>query len=678
MAQVKCSKCQYINPLGVSKCQKCGNPLPNVKLEDSLNDYTKKSFPSAERQKFTPSISSLRRGETFAGRYTVIKLIGRGGMGSIYKVFDNTLKEEVALKLLLPQFAKDPMIVERFLNEARIARKLSHPNIIRVHDIGISGNILYISMEFIEGKSLREILDSLPPGQRMPLRKVLQYFDQLCSALEYAHQFTVHRDIKPENIMINNQDTVKLMDFGISKLMADTRLTGVSVVMGTPFYMSPEQVKNSRDVDARSDIYSCGVMLYEILTGQVPTGIPRPASELVKDLPPELDKIVEKCIQPDPKDRFQSATELRNALQPLKELILSGGESSGFTRPTQKMKSRKWVISQKVIGGLLIAMTVIATSGGLLLAEQYRSRLQAQLNTGAVVSFAVNESDIYTVEGYINILFQLSDKVREKAVSNPEFQTCLSYAEPLLNQIKTIMLNKEKVPLEILYSCARYLSAGFCEHEGMVLIPEGTVSWRGKNYTVPAFFIDVTEVTVEKYAKFCANNPEICSSELSFPSLDSPPSLPVTMVSFYEALNYAVAHQKNLPTVIQWLRASQGESKPQYPWGDNWKDGSSNIGGVQHYPQSVGSYQDDKSAFGCYDMLGNVAEWTSTPASEECDVNNNVLCPRIVMGGDYSVSPQPLTQEKFVEPDVRSATIGFRCVKEIPISPEFLLQCLTK
>lgn len=678
MAQVKCSRCEYINPLGVSRCQRCGNPLPNVKVENELGRYGKETPPSKDRQKETFSISALRRGETFAGRYTVIKLIGKGGMGSIYKVFDNTLKEEVALKLLLPQFAKDPMIVERFLNEARIARKLSHPNIIRVHDIGISGNILYISMEYIEGKSLREILESLAPGQRLPLRKVLLYFDQLCSALEYAHQFTVHRDIKPENIMVNMQDTVKLMDFGISKLMADTRLTGVSVVMGTPFYMSPEQVKNSRDVDARSDIYSCGVMLYELLTGQVPTGIPKPISELIKDLPPELDKIVEKCIQPDPKDRFQSATELRNALQPLKELVLSGDEKTIFSRPTQKMSRGKMLISRGVIGWVLAVVVILATSGGLLLAEQYRSRVQAQLNSEVKVSFSVDKDNAYTVEGYVNILFQLADKVREKASKNSEFQTYLSYAEPLLNQIKSKILNREQIPVELAYSCARYLSAGFCEHDGMVFVPEGTVVWRGQNYIVPAFFIDVNEVTIDKYMKFCADNPEACSPSYSTNISSGVSNLPVTMVSFYDALTYAITNQRNLPTVLQWLRAGQGDAKAQYPWGDYWKDNSANVGRVYPYPQPVGSFPNDRSVLGCYDMLGNVAEWTSTPADENCNPEENILCPRIVMGSDFLNLSAPLNQERYFEPDTRSHFIGFRCVKDIPISPEYLMECLEK
>ncbi len=677
MAQVRCPKCNHINPSGVIQCQKCNTPLPAVKISP-LTAETKKAEKSPHEQK-TPNFQqgTLHRGEIFGNRYTVIRLIGRGGMGSIYKVFDNTLKEEVALKLLLPQFAKDSMIVDRFLNEARIARKLSHPNIVRVHDIGIAGNILYISMEYIDGKSLRGILESLPPGQRIPLRDILVYFDQLCSALEYAHQFTVHRDIKPENVMITAQNTVKLMDFGISKLMADTRLTGVSVVMGTPFYMSPEQVRNSRDVDARSDIYSCGIMLYEILTGQVPTGIPKPASELVKELPPELDKIVEKCIQPDPKDRFQSATELRKALEPLKNLVLSG-DTVSVSHPTQKISKWKRLITPQIIGWGLITLVVLLSSAGLFLAEQYRERLLAQEveQEGNVLVFQDNQ--VPTVDNYIKLLFRVAERAKEKTLVDEITQQCLSLAEPLLDQIKAKMNSGETIPLDLLFSCARYLSAVFCDHEGMVLVPDGSVSWNNQQYFVPAFFIDVTEVTREKYRNFCTSGTigwEMPPEPEGIGSVGDNNLLPITMVNYYDALAYASYYKKGLPTVLQWLRASQGGRKSMYPWGDAWKENSANVGGINNNPTPVKSYQDDRSPVGCLDMLGNVSEWTVTPAIPECAIDD-ISCPRIVMGGNYATSPAPLQNEQSADPETRSPLIGFRCVKEIPISPTQLLEYL--
>lgn len=676
MAQVRCSKCNHINPDGATQCQKCNAPLPAIKISP-MTAETKK----AERipyEKNTPNFQqgTLHRGEIFGSRYTVVKLIGRGGMGSIYKVFDNTLKEEVALKLLLPQFAKDPMIVDRFLNEARIARKLSHPNIVRVHDIGIAGNILYISMEYIEGKSLRGILESMLPGQRLPLKQILIYFDQLCSALEYAHQFTVHRDIKPENVMVTPQNTVKLMDFGISKLMADTRLTGVSVVMGTPFYMSPEQVRNSRDVDARSDIYSCGIMLYEILTGQVPTGIPKPASELVKELPPELDKIVEKCIQPDPQNRFQSAGELRKALEPLKNLVLAGDEIS-ISHPTKRIKKWKTFLTPKVIGWSLVTLILLLCSAGLFFAERYREQLLAQeaLSEGNLV--VLNSNQVPTVSTYIKLLLRLAEKAKDRAAIDNDARQYLSLGEPLLQQIQTKFNAGETVPLDLLFSCARYLSAIFCEHEGMVLIPEGNVTWNNQQYTVPAFFIDINEVTQEQYKTFCTSgsvNWELPPSPEFNVNTDKQDLLPITMVNYFDALAYASYYKKSLPTVWQWLRAAQGERKIMYPWGDIWKDNSANVGNVNNTPLPIKSYPDDQSPMGCFDMLGNVSEWTSTPANPDCSQDD--FCPRVIMGGDFASPQTSLAQSRSADSEMRSPFIGFRCVKEIPISPSQLIEYL--
>lgn len=677
MSTIKCPRCDYTNSAGVTHCTKCGYPLPTVRAQ--AEGETKKEVHKQKPIK-TPNVQgTLHRGETFAGRYTVVKLIGRGGMGSIYKVFDNTLKEEVALKLLLPQFAKDPMIVERFLNEARIARKLSHPNIIRVHDIGISGNILYISMEYIEGKSLRGILEGLVPGQRLPLRQVLHYFDQLCSALEYAHQFTVHRDIKPENVMVTSQEVVKLMDFGISKLMADTRLTGVSVVMGTPFYMSPEQIRNSRDVDARSDIYSCGILLYELLTGQIPTGIPKPASELVKELPPELDKIVEKCIQPEPRDRFQSATELRQALRPLKELLQKDDTSvHPVTKRGQLSIGWKRLFNRRVVGWSLIGLSLIAYSGGLLIAEQYRLNTLNSSIQHIDQEIALFEQMPVTKETYIRLLLRLEEKAKERAQFDAEAQLYLNYASPYLNQIKQSFANKTYPQDEVIFSCARYLSAIFTPHEGMVLIPDGTVTYQQQTYFVPAFFVDVTEVTRDQFQKFCSAIPggwDIPPLSGYESGIDTIGSSPVTMVNYFDALAYASYMQKSLPTIHQWLRSAQGDTNRPYPWGDVWKPDSANLGGVQNTIAPIKTYKDDLTPTGCYDMLGNVAEWTKTPAIPDC-AETNLACPRIIMGGDFASTPTTLTQERSADPDVRSPQIGFRCVKDIPISPEMLYKYL--
>lgn len=361
-AVLKCPICEFENPGGQTQCRRCGTPMPSeidAKAPGSGGDK-----------------GVIRQGQILANRYYVIGEIGRGGMGSIYRVKDNTLKEEVALKTLLPQFVRDKMVVERFFNEARIARKLSHPNIVRVHDIGASKGTVYISMELLGGKSLRQLLEDLMPGDRLPVEQVLSIFDSLCAALEYAHRYTVHRDIKPENVMILEDGTVKLMDFGISKLMGDTHLTSASMVMGTPHYMSPEQVKHSAGVDARADIYSLGVMLYETLTGTLPTAMHKPVSKIAHSVPPAIDPIIEACLEDDPKNRYQSAGELRAALRAV-------GEKLGHTRDGPSFKARKqrrpMVVKPRMVVGLLIlAASVAGMAIGLWRAEASRKDILAE------------------------------------------------------------------------------------------------------------------------------------------------------------------------------------------------------------------------------------------------------------------------------------------------------------
>ncbi|MCX5759184.1 MAG: serine/threonine-protein kinase [Candidatus Hydrogenedentes bacterium] len=360
MARVKCPKCEFVNPDGADTCGRCTSPLPRVKMEVATP-----STPSALPGQFT-----FRPGQIVASRYSVIDVIGRGGMGCIYRVRDNVLKEDVALKTLLPQFVRDQTVVERFFNEARIARGLSHPNIVRVHDIGITGDIIYISMELIKGRSLREIFEALAPRQRLPVGNALRIVDGLCAALEYAHRHTVHRDIKPENVMICEDGTVKLMDFGISKLMDTRGLTGPAVVMGTPFYMSPEQLKDSGSVDARADIYSVGVVLYEILTGNMPMGMPRPASQLTREVPPALDPIIAKCVDPEPAKRYQNVRELRAALLPIRKLMDSTAGLAPHALRIPKPKptvQRKWM--RPAVGAALLAAPVVLAGPG-----PYRAR----------------------------------------------------------------------------------------------------------------------------------------------------------------------------------------------------------------------------------------------------------------------------------------------------------------
>ncbi len=251
-------------------------------------------------------------------RYELLEEIGRGNMGIVYKAYDKTLDEIVALKILPPDLAMKEELLERFKAEAKAARKLAHKNIIRIYDFGEEKGYKFISMEFIEGKTLKEILKE---KGKLDYKEVVNYVIQIADALDYAHSLgIVHRDIKPANIMISADGTAKVADFGIAKIQGGEDLTSFGAIVGTPLYMSPEQAKGM-PVDNRSDLYSLGVVIYEMLAGTPPfkgkdvihkhlKEIPKP----IEGIPEELNEIVMKLLAKDPAQRFQSAAELKNAL----------------------------------------------------------------------------------------------------------------------------------------------------------------------------------------------------------------------------------------------------------------------------------------------------------------------------------------------------------------------------
>src|ERR1019366_2224687 len=234
---------------------------------------------------------------------------GRGGMGVVYKARQPRLDRLVALKILAPEKERDPRFAERFTREARALARLNHPNIVTVHDFGEANGFYYLMMEYVDGASLRQLLRA---GNTIP-ESALTIVPPICEALQYAHQQgIVHRDIKPENILLDKQGRVKIADFGIAKLLGpDLRpepLTADQQVMGTPHYMAPEQVEKPATVDHRADIFSLGVVFYEMLTGELPLGKFQPPSQRVQ-VDVRLDQVVLHALEKEPDRRYQQASE---------------------------------------------------------------------------------------------------------------------------------------------------------------------------------------------------------------------------------------------------------------------------------------------------------------------------------------------------------------------------------
>jgi eukaryotic-like serine/threonine-protein kinase len=278
------------------------------------------------RQRFPPKVAPQRE-ELSEGRYQVISELGRGAMGVVYKVFDRVIGRTVAMKTIPLEvpLAEREGLVQRLKQEARTAGILDHPNIIMVFDVGEEAGLFYFTMQYVEGRTLSTVLAE---KELLPLTKLFEIADQMCSALGFAHQQgIIHRDLKPANMMLTSQGIVKILDFGIAKL-GDAGLTKTGAIVGTPSYLSPEQA-GGRRLDHRSDIFSLGAVLYELLTGErafagesITTIIfkvlneePIPPSAIEPSLPAGLDAVVRKAMSKDPKQRFQNCEEMRQALQ---------------------------------------------------------------------------------------------------------------------------------------------------------------------------------------------------------------------------------------------------------------------------------------------------------------------------------------------------------------------------
>jgi eukaryotic-like serine/threonine-protein kinase len=265
-------------------------------------------------------------GYLFAGRYEIQAVLGQGGMGIVYKAHDRDLDDVVAIKTLRGEaLSADPSLLDRFKQEIRLARRITHPNILRTHDLGEANGLRYLSMEFVKGITLKGMVEQ---DELIPTPVALRISKQICAGLAAAHEVgVIHRDIKPQNIIIETTGGLKVMDFGIARLTQERGMTATGTVVGTPDYMSPEQARGV-DLDFRSDIYSTGVVLYELFTGTLPFEGDTPLAVVLKHvqekppspqaknprIDPKIAAIILKCMQKPPEDRFQSVNQLYEAL----------------------------------------------------------------------------------------------------------------------------------------------------------------------------------------------------------------------------------------------------------------------------------------------------------------------------------------------------------------------------
>jgi len=312
-----CAHCHTPNPTNAEVCARCGSGL-DINAADVGLGATIEVSQSA----------SINTGTDFGPRYHVESLLGSGGMGKVYKARDRELDRIVAIKVLRPDLMTDPMALQRFKHELLLASSISHPNILRIHDLGEYNGVKFISMAYVDGGDLTQVLRK---EGRLPRERMLNIMRQLAAALAAAHAVNVvHRDLKPQNILLGQGDHVYVTDFGIAKTLESDRtsVTRTGAVLGTPLYMSPEQVEG-KPVDHRSDIYTLGLIFYEMLTGILPFSgdstfqlmyqrvhqLPKRPELVIPDLPAYLSRICLKCLEKEPAERYQSAAEILTDLE---------------------------------------------------------------------------------------------------------------------------------------------------------------------------------------------------------------------------------------------------------------------------------------------------------------------------------------------------------------------------
>jgi eukaryotic-like serine/threonine-protein kinase len=269
---------------------------------------------------------SLQPGVTFAGRYEILSVLGQGGMGAVYQARDRELDRLIALKVIRPELATDPAILQRFKQELILARNITHKNVVRIYDLGESEGIRFITMEYVDGDDMRTMLRQ---HGKFNAQEAIPMIEQVCRALDAAHsEGVIHRDLKPQNIMRDKQGRIVVMDFGLARSLGDSGMTQTGAIVGTMEYMSPEQALGSQ-LDQRSDIFSVGLIFYELLTGKSPyhadtaiaslmrrtREVAKPASDVENTVPRSLSAIVSRCLEREPINRYHSVVELLQQLQ---------------------------------------------------------------------------------------------------------------------------------------------------------------------------------------------------------------------------------------------------------------------------------------------------------------------------------------------------------------------------
>ena len=607
-------------------------------------------------------------------------------MAVVYLARDPLVKRRVAIKVLPRQFTFDPHFRVRFQREAEVVAALEHPHIVRIYDFGEEDDQPFIVMPYMSGGSLA---DRLRQDGALPIAEVSRLLTALAAALDKAHaQNIVHRDLKPANIMFDADGEPYISDFGIAKITeSSSGITG-SAILGTPTFMSPEQWKGEKDIDGRSDVYSLGGMLFEMLTGKLPfeadtpgqlmmkhlTEPPRPILQLNPSLPEECDDLIRKAMAKERDERYATAGELADEL---KQLVGQKSEV-GIRKIVEtvnvgKKKAESVNVRQKTEADVTNrAFTTIAPTTPL---TKVPSAVSAKPVEQRVLSHPTNRGDPRHPLGLLSIR-----KVLFPALGVLILVALFSFSAPIINNIiptPTLVIRLTQVSkvstvdgMTMLYVPAGLFTMG---------TDSGTNDERPVHtVTLDAFWIDKTEVTNAMYA-LCVKAGQ-CSAPSQKSSAKNPnyfgnsqfDTYPAIYVTWENANAYCKWANRQLPTEAQWEKAARSDQKYVYPWGDTKPD-QTKLNYSDHVGDTteVGKYPSGASIYGAMDMTGNVWEWLNDWYDESYYGRSPAQNPtgptsgqyRILRGGawgNYDFDVRTSNRSK-LEPTNFNDIIGFRC-----------------